>query len=693
MENNNFVAPDKRTAMAHIINLMNLACTDGKISEQELQVIGNIAQAYGLTKEEYDRCADTCNECLKKGTVVMEIPKNDEDKATFIKNLVFTMMADGVISDSERDYVEFMADRFGFRAKDFVDFLIKKINEEYGHDDQTDTQQAIEQAIEQGKEALLKNDIELAFNLLYNAAHLDKTACRLFLMIPEIEKRMFLLTVDQGEFLEEEAKKGDTLAQYTLGRYYQAHGNSFDEARDLFISSAKVGLGDSIAALARLMINGHLADTEVDKDMYYQGMTEAYEKGSILGQYYIYRAAMVGFNGNPADPQAVIDNIKQWLDGNESEDLLKINPTYYEILAQAYERQGDSKSAANYFMKAVRMGRVDLYHDWVLNTFFNDNMELVDEEGYLKAIEDGITLGCGYSYLLRADLNQQLYDASEDENEKAQLSEMIQQDLSTAANMGEGYGFYIYGHHSYYGSYGFTQDNNVAWMNFLDASGMNIPEAWEMMIEMHLEGDTPDGLGHNFVSHCRLMGLRQGNDDMLIPVIVSFYGGYLEKYRNEVEKYYLPAYNDLPDEVKTEYFGIEFLATINTEGKANLIQFDFETEEWSEVEEIIDAERLEAIHCEQLDEIGKKLGLEGRITAWVDSDRAAKNLEPNVLGKLFFGTPILGDVIITLEDDEFNPETIDLVTMKQIMEAMGAELDHVYYDEFPDNDSQWDPNV
>lgn len=651
----NNTTTEKRIAMAHVVNLMSVAVVDGKVTQEEQQIIRNIANEYGLSDEEFDFCAETCNECIEKGTVVIEPPQSDNEKVKMIRNLVTVMMVDGDINESEREIIEFYTDRFGFEAKESVDTLIE-----------------ITRAIQRGKEALLENDIATAFNLLYNAAHVDQTARRLFLMIPEISTRLFLLTADQEEFLEEEAKKEDPLAQYTLARLYQAHGYSLNEARDLFITAAKSGIGDAFAALAQMMINGQLEGVEIDKGQYYQGLIEATEKNSMLGQYYMYKATMRGYENHPADPQAVIDNIKDWLKGDESEDLLKVSPTYYEILAQAYERLGDSKSAANYYMKAVRMGRIDLYHQWVLDTFFNDNMELIDEDGYLKAVEDGITLGCGYAHLLRADMNQQLYDAIEDESEKARLSEMIQQDLSTAANLGEGYGFYFHGHHSYYGNYGFTQDNNVAWMDFLNASGMNVTEAWEMMIEMHLQGETPDGLGSDFIPYCRLMGLRQGDDNMLIPVIVSLVGGSLEQYRNEVEKYYLPRYDALSDEEKTQYFGIKFIAILHPDKEANLVAFDFDTEDWGALEELAETERLEALPAQQLQPIGKELGLEERIAVWGDRKK------PNT-------------IVLTLVDGQDQPQAFELGPLKQVVTAMGGTVENVYYEEFPDDDGRYDP--
>lgn len=673
MDSLNNTTPEKRAAMAHIINLMSVAVNDGKVTQEEQQLIKTIANEYGLTNEELDYCADTCNQCAKDGTVVIEPPKSDSEKALMIKNMVMTMMTDGEISESERQLVEFYAERFGFKAKESVDSLIDAIIDEFGRQpDELETGEAVKR----GKEALLENYVVAAFDHLYYAAHVDQTARRLFLMIPEINSRLFLLTMDQEEFLEEEAKKGDSLAQYTLARLYQAQGHSFDEARDLFIAAAKSGMGDPIASLAVMMVNGQLTGMEVDKEKYYEGIGEAAEKNSMLGQYYLYRAAIRGSENYPANPKGVIDNIKDWLKGDESEDILKVNPTYYEILAMAYEDLGDMKTAADYYLKCVRMGRHDLHYRWTLNAFLNENMEIIDDEGYVKAVEDGIAMGCPGSHLLRAFRNEYRYDTSNDPREKAELSKKIDHDYFMAGNLGDGYGCYWSGHHQHYGSYGITKDPSTAWMRLLEASGMNVPEAWEEMGKMYLEEEAPKDLGPNFISYCRLMGLRQGDDNMLIPVIISFMGGYLDDYRNEVKKYYLPRYDALSDEEKTQYFGIEFVAIIDASGSARLTEFDFTLQDWAELEELIDATSLVALHTKQLDEIGEKLDLEGRLTAWADSDRRGKSHE---------------SYVITLEDDASQPTTIELGTLKKIVEAIGAHVDDVYYEEFPDNDSQYDP--
>lgn len=693
--------PSKRLLMANVINLMMVACTDGKISPEEQNLINEIAQSYGLTDEEIDYCAQMCNQGIKEGTVVVQVPDDDEAKIQFLTNLVVCMMSDGEISDSESQYVAFMAEKFGFEPQSTVEALVNAVYRKFKgsdsepEDDREALKRELEQIIPLGKEALMKNDVPTAFDYLFRAAHLDKEAYLLFLMIPEIDKRLYLLTEEQVEQLEDAAGKGSALAQYTLGRYHQVvqpEADSSEKARDLFIAAGKAGMGDPLAAIAMMLITGQL-DMEIDKDRYYQGLEEAWNKGSMIGGYHIYKAAILGLDHFEANPQAVIDNIKQWLNGNESEDLQEVNPTYYEVLALAYSELGDRKTAADYYLKCARMGRVDLYYQYTLLHYFNDDLELLDAEGYEKDVETGIALGCPYSYALRSELNQQRFDESTDPKEKEYLSNRIAQDLFEAGQLGEGYAIYILGLYWYYGSYGFTQDDNTAWGYFLDASAMNVAEAWTMMGEMYLDQKAPAELGPHFITLCRLMAYRLGDEDMLIPLIVSYRGGYLDKYKNEVEKYYLPAYEALSDEEKTAFFGMKFIGAVGTDGQANLIEFDFETEDWSELEEIADARKLEAIHTDQLDQIGRDLDLEGRLTAWVDSDRQAKNLQPNVLGNRFSTTPVLGDIVFTLEDEDFHPLAIDLGLLKQVIALLNGKVAHVFYDEFPDDDSHNDPHA
>ena len=79
--NNNFsnASPNKKQLMSNVVNMMVLACIDGKVSDDEQRLISSIAQSYGLTEEEYKECGDKCNESLQNNNIVFEVPKSDAE--------------------------------------------------------------------------------------------------------------------------------------------------------------------------------------------------------------------------------------------------------------------------------------------------------------------------------------------------------------------------------------------------------------------------------------------------------------------------------------------------------------------------------------------------------------------------------------------------------------------------------------
>lgn len=698
--NNNFsnASPNKKQLMSNVVNMMVLACIDGKVSDDEQRLISRIAQSYGLTEEEYKECGDKCNESLQNNNIVFEVPKSDEAKISFIRNLVVTMMVDGRIDEVERQFVETVAEKFGFKPKEVVDYLIKDITQEIPAAQQDDEamKQEIEQRVKLGLEVLLKNDIPAAFDQLMEAALVDRNASILFFELFSIEKRIHRLGEPQMAKMQALAEKGYAVAQYALGRYHQVvkpSKESYDIALKLFNNAIQAGVPDAIAARALMYNRGELG--EIDKDKYSQEMRVAHEKGSLLATYHVFKAIILGQDPYEANPQAVIDNITKWLEGEDSEDLLHISPVFYELLALAHTALNQLDVATEYDKKCIRMGRVDLYSDVIIATCYDDEFNPIDVDQLLQALATGIELGDPYCYVMRADLYERRYDDSSDEQEKATLTRMIAEDLRAAAALGEGVAWVEFGQHCYYGEYGFEENNDTAWKCFNIATSMHVAQAWTMMAEMIVEDDVPgERPSGDFLNYCRLMSVRLGDTELLPVLIYNYYKGTMMRYQNEIRRYYLPKYEALSDEEKTAYFGTQFIAVIDTQGKADLVEFDLETEEWDELAKFIDADRLDAIRTEPLNNLGKELELDERITAWVDRNGMAKGLASNPIGGKLYPGPIVGNMILTLEDSEYHPMSFDdLAVLKEIVAALGASVEHVFYDEFPDDDSRNDPYV
>lgn len=134
----------------------------------------------------------------------------------------------------------------------------------------------------------------------------------------------------------------------------------------------------------------------------------------------------------------------------------------------------------------------------------------------------------------------------------------------------------------------------------------------------------------------------------------------------------------------------KFIAIIKTDGSAEIIEFDVEY--WDELPEYIAAKRLDAVRVVPLYDIAEELGLDDHITGWVDDRGLMKNLDDNPVGcKIYPGT-IAGDMILTLENDEYKPKSFnDLDIIYSVLNKLGVtEIEENLDDEYDEEDGRFD---
>jgi uncharacterized tellurite resistance protein B-like protein len=98
----------KTTAKNHIKNLIELACADGKFTEEENELLISIASRNGIS---ISRIND-----IRAGQtkVLFGVPKTDSEKFSQIYDLVRMMLADQNIHPEEVRVSELFASRFGY---------------------------------------------------------------------------------------------------------------------------------------------------------------------------------------------------------------------------------------------------------------------------------------------------------------------------------------------------------------------------------------------------------------------------------------------------------------------------------------------------------------------------------------------------------------------------------------------------
>lgn len=137
------------------------------------------------------------------------------------------------------------------------------------------------------------------------------------------------------------------------------------------------------------------------------------------------------------------------------------------------------------------------------------------------------------------------------------------------------------------------------------------------------------------------------------------------------------------------YYDDKYVVIIKADGSAEII--DFDVEYWDELPQYIDARRLDAVRVMPLYDIAEKLGLDDHITGWVDDRGLLKNLNENPVGCKIYPGKIVGDMILTLEDDEYKPQSFnDLDTVYDVLNKLGVTEIEENFEEYDEEDGKYD---
>ena len=559
-----------------------------------------------------------------------------------------------------------------------------------------------------GKEALENHDIVKAFDYLFLPALDDERARNLFMMIPNTFTRLYLLTDAQVAQLKDYAEQGEAVAQYTYGRYLyivRPEAQWLDQADAYFKAAEKAGVADAIAAQSIIVFDGHygFVDIEVGNKM----VLKAVALHSVLGSRIHLRGVTFGNEYKDADPQHAIDMVKKMFPF-ESNDIEKVNPMYYEILGDAYGKLGNKREAGIYYNKAINMGYYEAFGGYC-NLYIDDLDTEEKKNAYLDLVAEACESGDPDGFIHKAVYLMGEYEEAENQPE---ITAQIKENLETSVRLGNRIAPYFFGSAYYYGNYGFEEDDMEAWKWFLEGTRRDDAMAYVAMAQMIEDGYNPYEVDDDTASFCRLMALRQGDSEQLPKVVKAYRNGELDEFAEEIEKYYIPRYEALPEEEREEDDEEEdweeeeeetgegivtfdddkykLIAIVKTNGTADIYEFDVE-EAWDELAEMVGARRLDAIRVQPLYDIGKQVGLHDHITGWVDNMGLMKSLPMNPIGCKIYPGPIAGDMILTVEDAKYEPKSfVSLEQLKQVVTALGAKLGDVILDDAPDDDGRYD---
>ena len=571
----------------------------------------------------------------------------------------------------------------------------------------------IQHCIEEGKKALEEHKIKEAFDYLFIPSLVDERGEHLLMMIVNQYHRLRQITEEQikEKHVEEFAEKGYPVAQYFMGRYHQQvkpDDDSIEKAMKWFDAAKKSGVGDAYASEAIMWLDGYYGLVDVGK--YHSLLEEGLRKGSSNSSYCSFamyrklREQIFGQCGTQANPQGVIDAIKENLGGNESDDIEEVDPTYYALLGYAYEELGDKKTAGEYYLKAMDMGYYETIADYMtLSTPDKDSSPGV-WQAWRNVCNKALQYPTSRSYIIATQFYEKDYDDLSDEEKKERTAEIMEY-LQNAHDLGNEFADYVIGMYYYFGMNGFEEDNEKAW-NWL-SRGAYLEEGYcySLLAQMIEEGNAPEGYNQTWADEFRLQALRRGDSEQLKKVVEIYRSGRLTNFASEIETLYIPKYEqqqtenpeeeDEEEDYEEDYgedseIERKLIGIIKTDRTADIIEFDVEY--WDELPAYVNANRLDAIRVQPLYDIGKQLGYRSEhITGWVDNMGLLKDLPMNPVGCEIYPGPIAGDMILTLEDGRYNPMSFtSLSDLKEVIAKLGATLKRVDLDDGPDDDGRFD---
>ncbi len=333
----------------------------------------------------------------------------------------------------------------------------------------------------------------------------------------------------------------DPCAKFVLGRWHYLLMPREDSAvlAEKYIREAvEGGVADAYETLSYMFTVGDTAEDTVDLEKAARLRDEAISRGSEAARMRFARNRIAGILLAPEEPAKVAREIEKIL--SEEEDP---NPGWYSVLAYAYEVLGKAEEAKKTYEEGIAHGSKRCYSE--LACWYRERGM---EEEYDKTMEAGIKAGFGFCYTFHADLDEEEYEKKTPELQRY-FTRFIRDRLLQGLKRGDGACAYYLGLNYFYGYLGFEDEERTEAGKYLER-GMQLGDSccYSLVADI-LEMGTPSDEDRRDAAHFRLKALRLGNDTVLSKVIIAYRRGLLDKYQDEIEKYWLPEdYDDYEED-------------------------------------------------------------------------------------------------------------------------------------------------
>ena len=118
-----FRSKSKSEKLSHIKGLLALALADGKLEDNELAALAAVCAREGVDEKEFKKLLNDPD------SVKFVVPKEEEKKMLYLKDMVLMMMCDGEINENEFVLCKLVAESLGY-PHEMVDALVLRVIDE-----------------------------------------------------------------------------------------------------------------------------------------------------------------------------------------------------------------------------------------------------------------------------------------------------------------------------------------------------------------------------------------------------------------------------------------------------------------------------------------------------------------------------------------------------------------------------------
>lgn len=396
-----------------------------------------------------------------------------------------------------------------------------------------------EQRLERSYALLTQNRAEEAFDLLIEQAEEPRVG-RMLHLIASDSGALFRLRNEQVERLKGRAEAGIDAARFLYGRWcYICRGDreGLDEATRYF---EQCNHADGRMMESKMWLKGENYD-RMDRERAWRLREQALAEGSEWATMEHISTLIYGDKYNLIAPEEALTEIQSAI----AQQLPYPYPRLFHLKALANEVLGRTDEADKALQEAIAHGFSDSWCELILLRCTNEE-GISDAARYREMMLQAQAHEIAYGFLLDTTPTEEEWNVMGGVQQMLR-HEYIKRNLHRALHGGEGMAAYLLGRYCYYGECGFAQSITEAEHWFKRGSEFGLPICYRMLAQMIYDehyGPYDSKVWGEKRHYYELQALRLGDEELLSDVVWAYSTGWLQAYKEEMEEYFCPEFDD-----------------------------------------------------------------------------------------------------------------------------------------------------